>query len=275
MVIAAVAVAGAAAAVHFRERPNEAASTERATPPKPQTPSQAKFVVEPRGQLLNAARSDLFAVPWTPPAPQPAIAAVALEPEPSRPAFPYRYGGWLDAGSGAGHVFVKGSHALPGIKVGEMLDGVWRLDALSGDRVEVSFLPKGQQLSMSLASLTGDATAQFGPSSGARVAGGFVPVQAVVAASPATGASTSPMQPGPAPSDAMPTSPALSGRMPSSPAPSGRLGIDAPHSGSIPTGPAEAKGPAPGGKLGTEPTARGKLGTGPKHDESSKPPPLK
>lgn len=269
--IAALAVAGTAAAVHFGGRPGETASPERASasPAGPQTASRLEIIAEPRRQLLGAARGDLFAVPPAPPAPRPAAPAVA--PEPPAPQFPYRYGGWLDAGSGAGHVFLKAGNALPGIKVGEMLDGAWRLDAVNEERIQVSFVPDGRQLSMSLASLTGDTAAQAGASYGAVAAAGraLTSTPTEVVAPPAAAAQYAPssaplvagfvpapasqvQQPGRRPLQASP-SPATgatwgpmqpgdapSGTTPSSPAPTGRLGIDAPSSGSMPTGPAQA-----------------------------------
>lgn len=275
--IAVVAVAAAAAALNFGGRSGETASAERASPAKPEAASRNELIAEPRRQLLGAARGDLFAAP--PPPRAPVTTAPAVAPEPSVPQFPYRYGGWVNAGSGASHVFLKNGNALPGIKVSEMLDGAWRLDAVSGDRIQVSFVPGGEQLSMSLAGLMGDTSAQGVTSPDAVAAasraranapvralpqpdaatqsaastappvGGFVPAPAspvqqpgrrsvaAAAPGPATGATSSPMQPGPAPS----------GTMPSSPAPTGRLGVDAPGSGSMPTGPAQA---ATGKKLG-------------------------
>jgi len=274
---------------------------------EPQSASLPEVAATP-GRVLGGAQGELFPAPKARPAPKPkkAPAPVVAAPEPSAPSFPYRYGGWVNTGDGASHVFLTERVALVGIKPGEMLDAAWRLDAVIGNRIQVTFVPDGRQLWMSLASLMGgdttalmgsDTTAKGGTfaaqsdTSGAAVAGagrsltnvaasalpqtdvtsGTAPQSAAspaplaggpimappaspvqpsgrrpatastpaqtspLAVAPAAGATSSPMHPGMAPS----------GAMPSSPAPTGRLGIDAPSSGSMPTGAA-----LPSGKLG-------------------------
>jgi hypothetical protein len=275
IVIAAVGIVAAAAVHSARSEPQSASLPEPAATP---------------GRVLGGARGELFPAPKAPAAkPKKAPAPVVVAPEPSAPKFPYRYGGWVNSGDGASHVFLTERIALVGIKPGEMLDAAWRLDAVIGNRIQVTFVPDGRQLWMSLASLMGgDAAAQSGTSSahgeafaGAAAAAGRSltnvpssvqpqvtattdaarptaassellaagrllpsaapaplqqpsprPVTAAAPVQPATGATSSPMQPGAAPS----------GAMPSSPAPTGRLGIDAPSSGSMPTGPTQASG---------------------------------
>ena len=289
--LAALAVAATAGAVHFGGLTGGEPGVERASAPapdaarpgsEPKNASLAELVAASRPGLSREARGDLFA---SPPRPQPAPAKTAplasVETKPAAPPFPYKYGGWVAVGATRVHYLQKGNDVVA-IRKGEVLDGVWRIDAVSEDRLEVSFVPLGQELSLLFASLTREPSAQGGVSASAGGAPEDEPRQRVRAASrsapstvPLAVGSTdvssppAPAQAGPrvgvagaARSAATPLPNASLGPASASVVPTGKLGAEAPSSGSMPTGPAQAgtptqtgpgsmpTGPAPTGKLG-------------------------
>lgn len=284
--IAALAVAAVAGAVHLAKRPGgelqsaAPASSDASRPgAAPKSANLAELIAAPRPALSREARADLFAPPRPDPAPAKTVSAVASKPE--VPPFPYRYGGWVAVGSDAHRLYYlqKGNQVFA-VNKGEMLDEVWRVDAVNEDRIEVSFVPLGQQLSLSLASLTGEHAPQGSQSaalggasaSGESASTGAAPARplsrtplASAASQPATTTAPPPAGPvmgapltedprpsragvaGAAKSAATLPQNASAGPGSSSTVPTGRLGVDAPSSGSMPTGPASL---APTGKLG-------------------------
>jgi hypothetical protein len=118
-----------------------------------------------RPRLSGEVRRDLFAGP--PPAVRHAPAVV---PKPEAPAFPYRYAGRFEERGGAPRMFLQKGNELVAIEQGEMLDGAWRIDAVSAERIDVTFVPGEQQLSMTLASLAGPAPQQAAPAPFVRIA---------------------------------------------------------------------------------------------------------
>jgi hypothetical protein len=277
--ILALAVAASAAAVSLsgwseprdgdraaKAKPGAASAS--AQPAKQASPQSLTFSRPP---LSAQAQGKLFggAKPKRAPAKAAKATPAAAQP-PVTPPFPYKYAGRYDAGRGE-HVFLQKGDELIEIKPGKMLDGVWRVDALHGDRIDVSFVPGAQQLSMTFASLTSDPSqdrlaASPGVSPGRAVQPDAAPAtspnprRAQLAARTETmtfGAMGLPASAGRAQTDARrgfaapitaSTAPqsASAGPGNSAPVPAGRLGTDAPASGSMPTGGA----PTPTGKLG-------------------------
>jgi hypothetical protein len=158
---------------------------------------------------------------------------------------------------------------------------VWRIDAVSEDRIEVSFVPHGEQLSMLFASLTREPTAQGGVSASAGGADEDAPplrARATSRSAPRTvplavgstdvPSAPAPAQPGPrmgvggaARSAAAPLPNATTGPASSSAVPTGRLGVEAPRSGTMPTGPTQPGNSQTGpGSMPTSPAPTGKLG---------------
>lgn len=260
-VIAAVAIAASAAAV------------------------AEELTVPSRARLPSEVKGDLFA------GPKPVVRApkkpapVVVEPKPSAPPFPYKYAGWVNDGSGAVQVFLQKGNQLIPIKRGAMLDDGWRVDALTEDRIEVSFVPLGQQLTMSLASLTGEPGAQSttaaatsttaAAASGRALARTPSQVPALPADSaqqqPAPGAAPligGPILPSPAAGVQQPRRPATAAApavqtnpVASAPAAGetrGPMNPGLPPPGSMPSSP-----PSSTGKLGVDAPASGSMPTGP------------
>jgi hypothetical protein len=299
-VIAAVAVTAGAAALHFAPRPGEESTLRAATPDagraaaKPKDERLAEIAVPSRDGLSSRVRADLF--PGPPPVrPREVAPAPVVIEKPTVPPFPYKFGGRLDAGNGAIMFLQKGSE-LVAIKKGELLDGVWRIEAVTDDRIEVSFVPLGERLALSFASLTAETAAQSGryadvPAAGRALSNtpttdvAAAPARAASAAAPLVGGmgisappAAAPVQPGarrgatlaapppaalpivqtsPTQTSPMQPGPAPSGAMPSSAAPTGRLGTDAPSQGSMPMGGVGSSGSMP---TGNAPLPTGKLG---------------
>jgi len=289
-IIAALAVAATAGAVHFAGRPgDESRSADRASPAapeavrpgsRPKNASLAELIAESRPGLSREARADLFAAP-PPPAPRKKETAPSITPKPATPPFPYKYGGWVAVGATRVHYLQRGNDVIA-ISKGDVLDGVWRIDAVSEDRFEVSFVPDGERLSMLFASLTREPAAQGGVSASAGGAPEDAPPQRTLAASrsaPSTvplavgradaSLAAAPAQSGPrmgvagaARSAATPLPNASAGPASQSVVPTGKLGVEAPRSGSMPTGPTQPGtstqlGP---GSMPTSPAPTGKLG---------------
>ena len=291
--IAALAVAATAAAVHFGGLTgDETRNADRASAPapeaarpggEPKSASLAEMIAASRPGFSREARGDLFAAPPPPPAPAKTVPLPEVEIKPTAPPFPYKYGGWIAVGGTRVHYLQRGNDVIA-IGKGEVLDGVWRIDALSEDRIEVSFVPLGQQMSMLFASLIREPTAQSGVSASAGGADEDAPPQRGRSPSRserstvplAGGSSDAPSAPAAAPAQPSPrmgvagaarqaaATPQSASAAPASAAavPTGRLGVEAPRSGTMPTGPTQPgtstnvgpgsmpTGPAPTGKLG-------------------------
>src|SRR5258708_5537630 len=72
------------------------------------------------------------------PRPQTTAAPVAIAlARPAPPAFPYKYGGTLKKSNGVTETFLLRGADLIAIRAGELLDGTWRIEALTQDRIEV------------------------------------------------------------------------------------------------------------------------------------------
>lgn len=214
------------------------------------------------------------------PQPRPSPAPVASAPtRPAPPAFPYKYAGTLKNTNGVTEAFLlRGADLVP-IKAGQLLDGTWRIEALTEDRIEVTFVPAGERLSMALANLVGEAgipaaqaamttsaaayaapnsvepsplPARGGATANSSLAGGFAVTPAAVAAvsAPRATASASTAAASTAAASGA-TSIGLGLPTPMSATP---LGSEPPAQGSMPLGPAPSgsfpKGTTPTGKLG-------------------------
>jgi hypothetical protein len=262
-VAAALAFAAVGAVVLYAERDGPESSP--VAGPGPASPRQAGELAAPGSQnggiadpvesvrqerFPGDAQADVFAAvqPRSERAPD---RAPAVAPKPPVPPFPYKYAGRLEDHGGTIAVYLQKGNELISIRKGDVLEGAWKIEAVGDDRIEVAFLPGGQQLSMLLASLTGEtatskadassspassAAAQSAPSAGPLV-GGTVPAAAAPASPRARLAAV-------ARAAALPAQASPAGPETASALPTGKLGLEAPTSGSMPTG------PAPTGKLG-------------------------
>ena len=248
---------------------------------------------------LGHMRNDLFGVPPKPKAKKKVEVAAPPPAPPAAPAFPYKYAGRFTEGAEAPRTYLQKDNQLVEIKRNDVLDGVWRIDRLTVDGIEVSFVPGGQQLSMTFESLTGSEASKQTAIANATPTRSELAVQAFPAGSEpgrAPGQQGAPNAPqviggvglasapsAPSPSGARSsaggqrmTSPASTlalqnsqnapaGPGSTTPPPSGILGAEAPKSGSMPTGPAPSGtsmqiGPPPVGTMPSSPPPSGKLG---------------
>lgn len=104
----------------------------------------------PERRTLGRARGELFAAP--PPAPQPKAAAPAPAAAPVAPPVPYRFAGKILRGSEEEVLVSKGNLVFP-IKVGDTLDGQYRVESIGADRIELVYLPLGTRDRISISSL--------------------------------------------------------------------------------------------------------------------------
>jgi hypothetical protein len=196
---------------------------------------------------------------------------------PAAPAFPYKYAGWSKEGRQAKPtVYLSRGADLFYAEAGEVLDGVWKIQSIAEEVIQVSFLPDGDQFAVPLSPPGAQSptafpapapTAATAPGSGPGVfrSSTLAPVQARQPlpplnenAAPASSAAVGGALHFPSPAAAGPINAF-------SPVPSGRLGIEAPPSGSMPIGAAPSGnsmhiGPPPTGGFPMGPTPRGKLG---------------
>src|SRR5438552_4126514 len=275
---AVIGVGAVAAAVHFsgpeqRDVPAPVASSPaQATPPETAPPrgSLADLLANARrAPLPRKVAGDPFAGHASAPAKQ--VQAVPIPAKPVTPPFPFKYAGWFQEGRGPSKVYLSRGDTVFPIKAGDVLEG-FRIDAVQGERIEVTYLASGEQSSLLLASLTGAAGGAM--LAGASGTAGLPQQSAALQSSSSGGGATS--APGASPAAALAGGVARTPAAVATPAPatSRSAGLipravsvaeSAPPSGSMPTGTAPADAfpaaSAPSGKLGVEPAASGKLGS--------------
>lgn len=120
----------------------------RARPPAPAVidPAVAIAPTKPLGAAsrLALARANLFPeqtwfIAPPPPPPPPDVPP----PPPQAPALPFSYmGRWQEAGQ---TTYYLAHGALPvSVRAGQVLDGVWRLESVTGGLLNFTYLPLGQ-----------------------------------------------------------------------------------------------------------------------------------
>jgi hypothetical protein len=116
------------------------AQTER---PAPRAAAQAERLELPERRSLFGTPGELFRTP-PPPAPlvkksrPPPVAAAA----PVAPPLPYRFAGKVRKGSEEELLIAKGELVFP-VKAGDTLDGVYKVESVSAERIELVYLPLG------------------------------------------------------------------------------------------------------------------------------------
>lgn len=100
------------------------------------------------GTRLGRMRADLFPEQtWYVPPPPPPPPPYVPPPPPQAPALPYAYmGRWLDGGDTTWYL-TRGSQPVS-VRTGQVLDGVWRLDAASAGALTFTYLPLNQTRSL-------------------------------------------------------------------------------------------------------------------------------
>jgi hypothetical protein len=86
---------------------------------------------------------------WTAPAPPaPALAASAPK-RAGAPPFPYKWIGRLEDGESA-QALLSGPQRSFGARAGEVLDGRWRIERVADARLELTWLPTGDPVTVEL-----------------------------------------------------------------------------------------------------------------------------
>lgn len=132
------------------------ATAEPARPAAPVQPSDPPAATPPGAPAesqeapsrLALSRANLFpeqtwyVAPPPPPAPPPYVA-----PPPQAPALPFSYMGRWEDGGETTYYLTRGS--LPvSVRAGQVLDGVWRLEPVSGAQLNFTYLPLDQRRSL-------------------------------------------------------------------------------------------------------------------------------
>ncbi len=132
----------------------------------------------PERSALGEVQAELFgAQSWRPPAPKTAPPPPAA---PTAPPMPYRIAGRL-VQDGQLQVFLSKGDTPIAVKQGQVLDGTYRVDSVTVDRVTLTYLPLDQKETISAPTLSLPAGAQAGI--------GRIPAESVV------GSSGAPAQP--------------------------------------------------------------------------------
>jgi hypothetical protein len=108
-----------------------AASSEKSSPPD--------SLKVPDRNGLTRARGELFGAP--PPPPQ-AAAPMTVVPTPVAPPVPYRFAGKVRKGAEEEVLITKGDIVFA-VKVGDTLDGSYRVESIDAERIELLYLPLG------------------------------------------------------------------------------------------------------------------------------------
>jgi hypothetical protein len=107
----------------------------------------------PERRGLSRARGELFGAPPAPaPQPQKPAVATAAAPAPQvAPPVPYRFAGRVLRGAEEEVLVSKGDLVLP-VKIGDTLDGLYRVEAIGADRIELLYLPLGTRQGIAVSS---------------------------------------------------------------------------------------------------------------------------
>jgi hypothetical protein len=109
------------------------------------TPAPARSGAEARRTPWPDPTDSALAAWSPPPAPAAEPTQRAAPPRPQAPPFPYQWIGRLDDGEFV-QVLLSGTHRSFGVRAGEVLDGKWRVDQITGQVMQVTWLPTGDRV---------------------------------------------------------------------------------------------------------------------------------
>ena len=126
----------------------ETAAPQRDTAAAEASPSGIDF---PRRTAADEPEASLFTEhSWYVPPPPPPPAKPVPPPPPSAPPLPYSFlGSYGPSGGGAVYYLVRGDQVFD-VKVGDTLDGVYSVDAVENDELQLTYLPLKQKQALSL-----------------------------------------------------------------------------------------------------------------------------
>lgn len=104
-------------------------------------PARTATPLAPR--LVHAAAVDLFAEHswYRPPPPPPAPAVAPPPPAPTAPPFPYSYFGQYERPGDKTVYFLQRGDSIFDVKVGQLIDGVWNVDAVADGQMRLTYVP--------------------------------------------------------------------------------------------------------------------------------------
>lgn len=273
----------------FAPNPPRETGSRGAGSPGETTPPAARFegvggLGARRDAFLLQGVVDLFSsTSWLPP-PSPAVAS-----KPVAPAFPFHFVGTLADGKGERQVFLAqhGSGVIVTPKVGDVLAGAFKVEAIGGEQLSLIYVPLNEKLTVSFSSM-GPEPAARPPVAAApnpdSASGGTIPgagglgvggaANAVSALPPISGIGVAASSSAPASSAAAAgssTGGSGAGTIGSgSGSSAGGIGTSSPASpGAAPSSTLLGALPASTAPLGTAPTATGTLGTAPLNPDGS------
>lgn len=99
---------------------------------------------------LALARADLFPVQswYVPPPPPPPPPPAPPPPPPQAPPLPFSYMGRWQEGATVTYYLARAGAGPVGVRAGEVLDGVWRLESVHGRTLDFIYLPLNQMRSL-------------------------------------------------------------------------------------------------------------------------------
>lgn len=129
------------------------------------TPAKAAALMEAavRPNSAYAAENELHRTPWVKPKADPfgekrvvvprAVAPVVVNREPPPLVFPFEYVGKLTA-DGKETLFLSKSDQIYPVVMGETLDGLYRVERIGSDSIELSYLPDARKMTIALGTIT-------------------------------------------------------------------------------------------------------------------------
>ena len=121
------------------DRPGERAGVSTSAPATAERSKPADSLQLPDRSGLARVRGELFGTP--PPPPQQA-APVTVAAAPVAPPLPYRFAGKVFNGAEVEVLISKGDLVFP-VKVGDTLDGAYRVESIGNDGIELIYVPLG------------------------------------------------------------------------------------------------------------------------------------
>ena len=154
----ALAGGGVAVAAIFAPAPSpEIAPASRAVPNASVPAAEGPLAALPARETIGKPRGEVFTSrSWAPPAPRPTakVTTESAAPPPPPPPMPYRVAGKVVHEGGAHVVLAKGDRVFWASE-GEALEDGYRVDAITRDRVTLTYLPLGVEQHIAVVSNLG------------------------------------------------------------------------------------------------------------------------
>jgi hypothetical protein len=117
--------------------------------PLPVVAAPARAAIEVTGST-DAFRSRSWLAPPAP-APLPAPVRPAPPPAPTAPSLPFKFVGMLEQKTDRPTAFLAKGEALHVVRVGDVVDGAYRVESLSATQIVVTYLPLNERQTLSVA----------------------------------------------------------------------------------------------------------------------------